>query len=143
MNVQTKRLLLNVYRSSKMGMHTISTILNESPGNELKDEIMKLYEEYSKMANVAEQHLTDCGVTPEDNGILSKAALYGTFSVNRLNSPTLSKISEMMIGESVSSMSLVKTYLKDCVGANDEAKELAQHYIEAEETNIEKLKNYL
>ena len=143
MNQQDASLLGAIYKASKMGMQVTKTILDKSNESELKNDIMNQYETYSKTARHAGQELIQHGIVPEDNGLLSKAALWGSIQLNTLGSTNLSQISEMMINGSTMSIVDLTKKLHDSTDITKDVNHFAKSYIKNEEKNIETLKKYL
>ena len=143
MNQQDASLLSAIYKASKMGMQVTKTILDKSNESELKNDIMNQYETYSKTARRAGQELIHQGIVPEDNGLLSKAALWGSIQLNTLGSTNLSQISEMMINGSTMSIVDLTKKLHDSTDITKDVNHFAKSYIKNEEKNIETLKKYL
>lgn len=143
MNRQDTRILSDIYKASKLGMHATKTILEKSNKAQLKNDVSRQYLAYEKSAEKAGSKLRSCGVVPEDSSILSKAALWGAVRVNTLSVTEPAKISEMMINSSTMSIIDLTKKVRECENAADETKSFAKKFIDTEEKNIEMLAKYL
>lgn len=140
MNPQTNRLLTNVYKSSKMGMHTLKAAIDRVSEKSIKINMQNQYNEYYVIAKEAEEYLINEGVHPEDNGLLSKINASKTVE---MSIGDISKMTQVIINDSKSYVSNIEWHLQSCINADKQSRNLAERFLNQTNNSIKVFKDYL
>lgn len=143
---ENSELIEFIYQNSKMGVQTITDLLNviKNKNNKIKgvlEENLKGYEEFVKKS---EKLLKKYKVEKKDNGMMTKMGAYMGIKMEMMKDNSDSRVADMLIkGSTMGTVDIGKRiddYKKE---ADKEILSLAKDLLEYEEENIEKYKEYL
>ena len=137
---QNTELLNFVHKNVKMGIDTISHLLDIVDDDRFKVALMTQKEEYRNIADEAERMAgTDLG----ENGAMAKFSAYMMIEMKTIADQSPSHIAQMMIQGSTMGVVQATKHLKEQAGAGEEVRALTQRLIETEQDNIETMKSFL
>ncbi|MCD8353319.1 MAG: hypothetical protein LUC47_03270 [Clostridiales bacterium] len=147
-------LLQEVYQGAAMGADAIRYLLPKVDNPRFRSDLQTQQEQYRQTAANAEKQMKALGDCPKDLGSGQQSMLWACVQGKTLCNKETSHLAELMIqGSSMGIVNLTKVLnsytpadpLDDPAGqqAQQQARELAQTAIQAEEDNINRLKTYL
>ncbi|MGN1030429.1 MAG: hypothetical protein ACI4PQ_02390 [Butyricicoccaceae bacterium] len=137
-------LLTQIYQNTRMGVTGIENVQEHAGTGAFSDALMRQKKEYLSIGDQAMQLMQKTGHTPKDIGMMSRLSsdLMASFHVAR--DPSISHIAEMMIQGSSMGITRLTKHLNDFSGGkNDPAKSLADKLLHTEQTNIDKMRQFL
>ncbi len=143
MNNDDKELLGGIFKLSETGMESTKAVMPKVKEQQLKNELQEQYNDYCEAKSKTEQALVDAGVFPEEPGMLSKAAMWGSIQLKTLAEQSSDHIAEMMINGTTMGIVDLTKHLGACQNANKSVREYAQSFIRNEERHIDNLKAFL
>lgn len=143
MNNDNKELLGGLYKLCQTGMEATKTVLPKVKSGALRNELEEQYNDYSKTASYAEQTMMKSGILPQENSILSKAAMWGSIQLQTLTEASSDHIAELMINGTTMGVVDLTKHMGACKGADEELIDYTEHFIKNEERHIDNLKAFL
>lgn len=140
---QTVTLLGDVYKNTTMGEDSISALLPKVEDPQLIGDLIGQREGYRKMSRKIAQTLTKNGETPKEISPMARAMARMSMEMHTAMRRDASSIAKMVIqGSAMGTIELCRS-MNHNPGAAPGALNVAQHLLDAEEENIERLKHYL
>ncbi|MBQ8135389.1 MAG: hypothetical protein IJ192_13445 [Clostridia bacterium] len=143
MNNDDKELLGGIYKLSETGMEATKTVLPKVKEQQLKNELQEQYNDYSAAKSQTEQALVNSGVLPQDQGVIAKAAMWGSIQLHTLAESSSDHIAEIMINGTTMGVIDLTKHIGACPNADKSVKDYAQNFIRNEERHIDNLKAFL
>lgn len=136
-------ILNEINKGIKMGMDSLSTISEKVGDGNFKDDLLFQYDKYNEILNKVNSELKNYSDFPAELPPMQKVMGYVDIQVNTLSDKSNSHIAEMLIkGTNMGIIEGVK--LKNQNPDTDEKiKNILDEFIQFQENNIEKLKQYL
>ena len=132
-----------VYKSASMSVDTTARMLKKTKDSALRRELKSQIEGYRQFSNNASRELRSHGLTPSDNGAMTKLMTNMGIEVNTLIDSTSSHIAEVMINGTNMGIIKMNKHLnrnKDC---KSETAAMCKNLITYQKENINKLEGFL
>ncbi|MBR4872330.1 MAG: hypothetical protein IKV00_00695 [Clostridia bacterium] len=136
----------DVYKNVTMGAESLTDLMRHVNEGDLKTEMGVELAQYETLAKAARQALTDLGVTPREQGAVTKLSAKAGVMMNTMVDSTPSHVAQMVIeGTTMGTTDLLRKINEfSCeAGEGSEAQKLARRAVRFEEDCIEKMKTYL
>ncbi len=143
MNKDDKDLLGGIYKLCETGMEATKTVMPKVTQKALKKELEEQYNDYSSAKSKVEQTLVAGDVMPKEQGILSKAAMWGSIQLNTLKESSSDHIAEIMINGTTMGVIDLTKHIGACKNADTSVIEYTKDFIKNEERHIDNLKAFL
>ncbi len=143
LNSDTTGLLSGIYKLARTGMQASKTVIEKTEDSRLREELSAQYINYFKTANEAESLLVEEGITPNDNGSMTKAIMWGSIQLHTLGNVSTSHISEIMINGTTMGIIDLTKHLSEYKNADEASKNMAKNFIHKEECYVDELKQFL
>lgn len=143
MNEENNEFLTKIYQNAKTGCDSISYVSEKSNDEKLRQFLLDQHREYSEIAQDATKLLNESGKAAKDKSPVSKAMIWSSVQMNTLADKTSDHIAEMMIQGSIMGIIDMSRNLKRYNDTTAPIKKLGERLIEAEEKNIQNMKEYL
>jgi hypothetical protein len=140
---ENENLLEEVYKAAQMGFEASEQILPKVQDVSLRQQIDDQRKNYKGMSLKARALLRENGESPQKEKLYQKAMLKGAVQMKTMTDCTASHIAELMINGTTTGIIDMTKKLNRLDHADEEAKRLAEDYLENEKKNIENLKSYL
>ena len=136
--------LHTVYKNAETGITSIDTILKHVTDEEMREVLLKQYDDYDKYCTKLAKHITAQGETPKKNNPFTKAQMWSSINFSALMDDSSSHIADMMIKGSNMGITALNKELNAHSGELDrDAEAMAKELLALEQNNIEQLKPYL
>lgn len=132
-----------IQRNTETAMKAIDTISDKVHDEALAMQLSRQALRYSELHNAASRQLVDGKADYYRGGALADALLKTGIHYNTLLNTSTGRIAEIMIRESTNGMIEMEKALKRNENAGEQPKTLARQFIELEERNVARLKQYL
>ncbi|MCH5257486.1 MAG: hypothetical protein J1D87_09330 [Lachnospiraceae bacterium] len=136
-------ILKEIQKNTQMAMTTIDALLDKSTDNEFTTSLSKQSLGYAKIHNDAVEKLVEEGSGTYRNNQINDIMLRGSVHMGTLTNISTSHLAEMMIAGSNRGLTNMYKAVKHNASAQDMSVELAREFMDFEEKNIERLKEYL
>ena len=93
----TETLLGELYKEMKMGADSLTDILSRVKDGDLRTELTRQIEEYAAFAKTASDRLYDCGIKPQEEGIMARMSAKLGMAMNTMTDSTTSHLAQMVI----------------------------------------------
>ncbi|HIT53275.1 MAG TPA: hypothetical protein IAD07_04970 [Candidatus Fimivicinus intestinavium] len=135
--------LNKIYQGAKMGCESISFLTEKVTDANLLNDLHEQHDQYAQISCQASQALSQRKAVPKDKGPLAQASLWSGVQMNTMMDKSPNHIAEIMINGNT--MGLIETTrtMKQYSDVQPEVQSLGQALIQAEETGIQKMKQYL
>ena len=136
--------LHTVYKNAETGITSIDTILKHVTDEEMREVLLKQYEDYDKYCNKLAKHITAQGETPKKNNPFTKAQMWSSINFSAMMDDSSSHIADMMIkGSNMGITTLNKELNARRAEISEDAEKMANELLAIEQNNIEQLKPFL
>lgn len=138
-----------IYKNTTMGAESLTDLIARVETGDLKTELGVELAQYENLAREAKTALSDMGVTPKEEGLMTRMSAKAGVMMNTMLDATSSHIAQMVIeGSTMGTTDLYRKlneYRSETgeKGAAHKVTELAERTISFEEDCIEKMKAYL
>ena len=143
MNNDDKELLGGIYKLCRTGIEATKAVLPKVTQKSLKNELEEQYNDYSEAGAKSEQALVSEGVLPQEDGMLSKAFMWGSIQLHTLSDSSPDHIAEIMINGTTMGIIDLTKHISACKNASDDVTGFAKQFISNEERHIDNLKAFL
>lgn len=144
MITDSERTILNqIYRDSETGVRAIHALAGVLYDDDLTVELSRQAAKYSTIEEKAANRLYEKGERPQRISPAERARLWGGVRASTLLNTSTSHVARMMIENSASSATHVLKAIKHNPASSKEAVELAEEFLDFEESNIRRLRAYL
>lgn len=139
-----QEIINNVYKNAHIALQSISNIMPETFGNNLRQELQAEYDGYEKIIGNISEFMSQNNFQPKDVNFMKKAMLYTSIKMNTLTDDSTSHIADLMVKGTVMGI----TELKQIISRSDstvmqEILQLANQLLEFEEGCEKRLKEFL
>ena len=136
--------LLNfIHKNAQMGEESIGYLLDVTDDDTMRDFLQQQRAEYADVMQQACDMLQQNGARPQGVGSMAKMSAYMMVNTKTMVDNTPSHLAKMMIEGSTKGTIEITKKLKLYDGVDHPAEKLGQRLLKMEETNIEKLKDFL
>ena len=143
-NINLDLVVLNeISRIAKMGMSSISFLVDKIYDQDMKKMLVAMYSQYSNIVLQVNQHFEKYGEVPADTPIYAKMMSFCGIKKNLMRDRTTSHISEMMIQGTLMGVIEVQKILNANLDIKKDTTELLKKFNKFQRENIEKLNAYL
>ena len=143
MNKNDFKVLNEIYKGNKMGMHAISYMEDKIKDGAFKAEVQKQYNDYSRMSGNIEALMYDNNGTLEDTPARDKIMGWTSVQINTLIDATTSHMSEMLIQGTVMGIIEGVRLSNQNTELDNAVKGVVDKFVKTSEDNIQILKRYL
>lgn len=142
---QTEILLQAVYKNVKMASDSILNLMPRVKDEGLKSDLTVQLSAYEAFASRAAKLLAKEGITPVEEGTVTKLSAKWATMMDTLRDSSSSHIAEMMVEGSTMGVTDMLKAIREAENttASEEALRLARDLCRFEEKNVEDMKNYL
>ena len=137
---QNVEFLNYIYQNTKMGIDTISQLLDIVDDAEYKNKLQSQYNEYKEIFDKADEKLQLLNKEGKDNSIFQKISSYFMINTKTAMDNSPSHISEMLIQGSTMGIIDITKKINEYPNADPEIIELAKKLLAFEENNVEQCK---
>ena len=135
-------LLKEINKDSKMGMDSLSIVLEKVNDEEFEDLLNKQHEEYKNIFDRTQELLIENKEGIKDTPMMQKAMSWMGIQLNTINDTSNAKLSDLLIQGT--NMGIIKgRKLLNQVSTTKEIKNILSDFVRLQEKNVEDLKNYL
>lgn len=140
----TYQLLESIFKGSQMGVNAIDELLEEIKEDQnILNELKAQLKEYQIINDKAKAMLHEYGKKENDIHPMAKISSYISTKVNTMLDGSSSHIAEMMMqGNAMGIIKIIKA-MNEHRDADERAKDLANHLLDTEQSNFEKMKKFL
>lgn len=139
----TTTFLKDVYKNAKMGMNSLSALMNKTDNAAMRSELQKELECYTTFATKVTTALSERCETPEDIGFLQSVGMWTSVTVNAMIDNTPSHIAQMVIeGSNMGIVELTKI-LNRAQTVEPSAQKIARELMQMEEHRVQRMKRWL
>ena len=143
MNNNDFKVLNEIYKGNKMGMHAISYMEDKIKDGAFKAEVQKQYDDYRQMTGNIEVLMHDNNGKLEDTPVGEKLMGWTSVQINTLIDATTSHMSEMLIQGTVMGIIEGVRLSNQNTGLDNAVKSVVDKFVKTGEDNIQILKRYL
>lgn len=142
---QTELLLQAVYKNVKMASDSILNLMPHVKDEKLKSDLTVQLSAYEAFASRAAKLLAEEGVTPTEEGMITKLSAKWATKMDTMRDSTSTHIAEMMVEGATMGVNDMLKQIRDAenTAASESALRLARDLCRFEEKNVEDMKNYL
>ena len=135
-------MLKEINKDSKMGMDSISIVLNKVEDEDLKNLLNTQHDEYQNIFDRTQELLVQKNEQIEDTPAFQKAMSWMGIQFNTAMDTSNTQLSELLIQGN--NMGIIKgRKLLNNTPVDSEAKNLLSDFVRLQEKNVEDLKNFL
>lgn len=132
-----------IYQNTAMGVTTISQLLDIAVEEDFRKHLQKELDEYREFHEEARKLLNNHGFDEKGLTMFEKISTYLMISFQTLTDTSASHIAEMMITGSNMGILDATKHLKDADHVERDIKNLMEKLLKFEESNVQKLKEFL
>ncbi len=132
-----------IAQNAKMGIDTLSVIIKDIDGSDLKEALLEEFQEYIKVYDKCIEILHDMNKDFEDFNSFQKVSTYMATKMNIAKDSSNSHIAEMIIQGSTMGVTDITRKINEYEEADEKIQLIAKKLLKIEENNIEEMKNYL
>lgn len=135
-------LLKEINKDSKMGMDSLSIVLEKVNDEEFENLLNRQHEEYKNIFDRTQELLIENKEGIKDTPMMQKAMSWMGIQLNTINDTSNAKLSDLLIQGT--NMGIIKgRKLLNQVSTTKEIKNILSDFVRLQEKNVEDLKNYL
>ncbi len=135
-------LLKEISKDAKMGMDSISTVLNKVKDENFESLLNEQHKEYKNIFDRTQELLVENHEEIEDTPMMQKAMSWMGIQLNTVNDTSNSKLSDLLIQGT--NMGIIKgRKLLNSISTTKEIKNILSDFVRLQEKNVEDLKKYL
>lgn len=132
-----------LYKSASMSVDTTARVLKKTRDGALRRELSSQINGYKQFADNATRELKNHGMTPQDNGTMTKLMTNMGIEFNTMVDSTSSHIAELMINGTNMGIIKLNKHLNRNKDLKAETTAMCQNLIAYQKSNINKLEPYL
>lgn len=135
-------ILKEISKDSKMGMDSISNVLNKIKDENFENLLNQQHKEYKNIFDRTQELLVENNQEIEDTPIMQKAMSWMGIQLNTVADTSNSKLSDLLIQGT--NMGIIKgRKLLNNVSTSKEVRNILSDFVRLQEKNVEDLKKYL
>lgn len=136
-------ILNEISKAAKMGMDSISYIVEKIENEDMKENLTTQYSGYGDIVNKVNNQFNKYGEIPDEAPISDKMMSWSGVQLNTMMNKSNSHIAEIMIQGANMGIIEGQKLLNHNPKADQEVKNLLNEFIEMQKNDIEKMKIYL
>ena len=136
-------ILNEISKAAKMGMDSISYISEKVGNEEMKENLTTQYSSYSNIVEKVNQQFEKYGEIPDDAPFKDKAMSWMGVQMNTISDKSNSHIAEILIQGNTMGVVECQKLINHNPKADTEVKEILTDFMNFQNGNIEKMKEYL
>lgn len=138
------QMLEYIFKGAGMGHDSITQLMRETENSELRCQLDSQREEYHRIMEQAEELMKKLGGgTPKGVGTMQRMGAQMVTTAKTLSDNSPSKLAEMMIQGSTMGVTKMTRYIGELSDVNKDVSSLAEKLLHTEESNIERMKQFL
>lgn len=136
------QILKEISKDSKMGMDSISNVLNKVKDENFENLLNKEHKEYKNIFDRTQELLVKNNEEIKDTPMMQKAMSWMGIELNTVNDTSSSKLSDLLIQGT--NMGIIKgRKLLNNISMDNEVRNILSDFVRLQEKNVEDLKKYL
>lgn len=135
--------LNEAYRSSKMGLEAINTVISKVYDEDLALDLNRQAVRFLAFEDKITEKIREADKRPQETSVMGKAMLWTSIQANTLMDTSTEHLAELMIQGNTRGITDLMKAVKANKGAKKEYCEIAEELMDFEEKNISRLKSYL
>lgn len=136
-------ILNEINKAAKMGMDSISYVLDKTEDENLRDNLSAQYSGYDDISNRVNTEFERYGEIPDDNSIKNKVMTWAGVQMNTMNDRSSSHIAEIMIQGNSMGIVEAQKLINHNPKAENQIKNILNDFVTFQKNNIEKMKKFL
>lgn len=136
-------LLEKTYQNASIGITAIEEVMDKAKDTHLIQDLQSQLKDYQEIANKSREQLMLHGADAKEKPVYERMMMRGNIKMNTWMDPTDSRIAEMVMKGSTMGVTQMTKLLHDKTDADGVSAQIAQDFIQKEESNINKMKTYL
>lgn len=143
MRKQEVKVLNEVYKGCEMGIEALDEILPKVYSEKFQMDLAGHKKDLKELQNEIVEYMEQYSEKPTDSGIWKELMLKGTTKWNLMMDPTTSHIAEMLLQGGNMGVITARKLLNESSNLDYDTERLTEKFIRLEESNNEKMKQYL
>ena len=140
---ETIHLLNETYKSARIAMDAINLLLDKTYSSDFKNILQTQYNNYYSIAEQTAEELYGYRCLPAENDFIDKIGMWSAVSMGTLTNQNTEHMAEILINGSTMGVIDMTKMIHSNNNASSPAKNIAQKLIDADQNNIEIMRNYL
>lgn len=136
-------ILNEINKAAKMGMDSISYVLDKTEDENLRDNLSTQYSGYDDISNRVNTEFEKYGEIPDDDSIKNKVMTWTGIQMNTMTDRSSSHIAELMIQGNSMGIVEAQKLLNHNPKAENQVKTILNDFVTFQKNNIEKMKEFL
>lgn len=142
-NNANTEVLQELYHTTKMGMEAAKMLLPKTKEPAFRKAVREQGECYRRFTDQCAAILGQQQSPLKKQGMMEKASLWGSLQMNTMMDDSTSHLAEMMMKGSNMGIVDMTRALNEQKACSGQARDLAQSYLQAEQTHVDNMKQYL
>ena len=136
-------ILNEISKAAKMGMESISFVIQKVGDENMKENLSTQYSEYGKIADRVNTEFEKYGEVPDESPFGTKMMSYIGTELNTIKDKSISHIAEIMIQGGNMGIIECQKLLNHNPQADEPVKNILNDFVTMQKNNIEKMKVFL
>lgn len=136
-------ILNEVAKATKMGLDSITFVSDKIEDEKMKEDLSTQYAEYGKILDKVNTQFEKYGEIPDDEPMMEKMMAWTGVKMNTLTDKSNSHIAELMTQGNLMGIIEAQKLLNHSPEMEQEVKDIINEFINLQNNNIEKMKQYL
>ncbi len=136
-------ILNEIAKATKMGLDSITFVSDKVEDEKMKEDLSSQYAEYGKILDKVNTQFEKYGEIPDDEPMMQKMMSWTGVQMNTLADKSNSHIAELMIQGNLMGIIEAQKLLNHSPEMEQEIKDILNEFINLQNNNIEKMKQYL
>lgn len=136
-------LLEKTYQNASTGVTAINSVLDKVSGVSLQEALNRQKSDYLELMERSKEQLITNGAKVKDKSIYDKVMMKGNVKLNMLKDSSDSHIANMVIKGSTMGITQMTKLMRASKNADGTSTQIANDFIQKEQSNIEIMKKYL
>lgn len=136
-------ILNEINKAAKMGMDSISYVLDKTEDENLKENLSTQYSGYDDISNRVNTEFEKYGEIPDDDSIKNKVMTWTGIQMNTMTDRSSSHIAELIIQGNSMGIVEAQKLLNHNPKAENQVKTILNDFVTFQKNNIEKMKEFL
>ena len=136
-------ILNEISKAAKIGMDSISYVLDKTEDENLKENLSTQYSGYDDISNRVNTEFEKYGEIPDDDSIKNKVMTWTGIQMNTMTDRSSSHIAELIIQGNSMGIVEAQKLLNHNPKAENQVKTILNDFVTFQKNNIEKMKEFL
>lgn len=136
-------ILNEIAKATKMGLDSITFVSDKVEDEKMKEDLSSQYAEYGKILDKVNTQFEKYGEIPDDEPMMQKMMSWTGVQMNTLADKSNSHIAELMTQGNLMGIIEAQKLLNHSPEMEQEIKDILNEFINLQNNNIEKMKQYL